>query len=73
MSLHSSVLRKGPESAMLAALDEGNIKLDKKLASLQVRLCDGRRSDELPLDTVWDSCRRLTLTHKWSNIAPRAC
>lgn len=51
-AFHSSVVRKGPESAVIAALDAGTIKVDKKQANLQIRLCDGRRSDELPLDTV---------------------
>ena len=49
----SSIIKKGPEQAILSAMESGEVKLSKKGTSIQARLCDGRRSEEVPLTTVF--------------------
>jgi hypothetical protein len=50
--LLSSILRKGADFTLNAALQAGDIKLHKKNGSVTVRLCDGRRMEELPHDSA---------------------
>lgn len=66
----SAVQRKGVEQAIFDSLSAGEIKISRKGTTVQVRLCDGRRAEELPLKTVYfDS---LVILLKSTNLKNQA-